>query len=145
MKFPAELAGKEVVFKSHVVNSSIPLLWSRPSMAKAGVVLDLPNDKADILGTWVDLNLTSVGHYAVDIIPKDNRAAEEVLLALPEETKDKENILRKLHRQFGHPREEVMLSLLKKKKCSDKETQKLVATIHENCMTCKQFTHSTMT
>ena len=89
--------------------------------------------------------MTSVGHYAVDIIPKDNRAAEEVLLALPEETKDKENILRKLHRQFGHPREEVMLSLLKKKKCSDKETQKLVATIHENCMTCKQFTHSTMT
>ena len=61
------------------------------------MVLDLPNDKAEILGTWVDLNLTSVGHYAVDIMPRDNRAAEEVLLTLPEETKDKDNVLRKLH------------------------------------------------
>ena len=33
-----------------------------------------------------------------------------------------------------------MLSLLKKVKCSDKETRKMVATIHENCATCKQFT-----
>ena len=60
VKFPADLAGRAVKFKSDVVNSSIPLLWSRPSMAKAGVVLDLPNDKAEILGTWVDLDLTSV-------------------------------------------------------------------------------------
>ena len=59
VKFPAELAGKEVVFKSHVVNSSIPLLWSRPSMAKAGVVLDLPNDKAEILSTLVIMLKTS--------------------------------------------------------------------------------------
>ena len=41
--------------------------------------------------------LDHVGHYAVDIMPKDSKAAEDVLLALPEESKDKENVLRKLH------------------------------------------------
>ena len=46
--FPANLVGKKVLFKSHVVSSNIPLLWSRPSMAKAGTILDLPQDKAQI-------------------------------------------------------------------------------------------------
>ena len=62
VKFPAILAGRKVQIKSHVVESGIPLLWSRPSMAKVGTVLDLPADKAKIMGKLVDLNLTSVGH-----------------------------------------------------------------------------------
>ena len=40
-------------------------------MARAGTVLDLPKDKAKILGVWVDLDLTDVGHYALDIMPLD--------------------------------------------------------------------------
>ena len=69
VKFHGKLAGKDVMFTSHVVKSNIPLLWSRPSMARAGTVLDLPGDRALILGKWVDLNLTAVGHYALDIMP----------------------------------------------------------------------------
>jgi hypothetical protein len=137
--FPATLAGKDVMFRSHVVSSDIPLLWSRPSMAKAGTVLDLPQDKAKIFGEWIDLNRTSVGHYSIDILPKDDKTVEQSLLALPEDGKEKEKVLVKLHRQFGHPREEVMLGLLKKVKCDDKETKEVVTKIHERCKTCKQF------
>ena len=68
--FPANLVGKKVLFKSHVVSSNIPLLWSRPSMAKAGTILDLPQDKAQIYGKWTELILTSVGHYALNILPE---------------------------------------------------------------------------
>ena len=137
--FPARLAGKDVMFKSHVVNSDIPLLWSRPSMAKAGVVLDLPQDKAKIFGQWTDLNMTSVGHYSIDILPRSAESVEECMVTMPEDIKEKERMLIKLHRQFGHPREEVMISLLKKVKRDDEETRKVLTTVHEKCATCKRF------
>ena len=51
--------------------------------------------------------------------------------------KDKEDILRKLHRQFSHPRREVMEGLLNVK--YDKESRKLVTVIHKKCATCKRL------
>ena len=60
VKFPGKLAVKGMIFTSHVVKSNIPLMCSRPVMA--WTVLDLPGDRAMILGKWVYLNLTAVGH-----------------------------------------------------------------------------------
>ena len=140
VKFPGKLAGQDVMFISHVVDSNIPLLWSRPAMARAGTLLDLPGDRAKILGRWVELNLTGVGHYSLDILPRGEEAAEQCLATtLPTDVKEKEATLRKLHRQFGHPRQEVMMGLLKKVNCDDKESRKLVSAIHDNCATCKRF------
>ena len=42
--------------------------------------------------------------------------------------------------QFGHPREEVMTSLLKRVRCKDKQTQKIMEMIHSKCKTFKKFT-----
>ena len=113
VRFPAVLAGKAVMIQTHVVKSSIPLLWSRTSMAKAGVLLDLPGAKAQILGSWVDLELTSAGHYALCIMPmeKDLSKLEKGLAKLPKEMKEKEWKILKLHRQFGHPEKEVWETL----------------------------------
>ena len=127
VKFPGRLAGKDVMFSSHVVQSNIPLLWSRPAMARAGTVLDLPKDRAKILGAWVDLDLTDVGHYALDILPLETVVTEQCLATLPTDVKEKEATLRKLHRQFGHPRQEVMVGLLRKVNCADKEARKMTA------------------
>ena len=44
-------------------------------MARAGTLLDLPGDRANILGKWVELDLTEVGHYALDILPRGKEAA----------------------------------------------------------------------
>ena len=57
------------MFESHMVKSNIPLLWSRPGMSRAGTILDLPGNRAKILGQWVDLNLMAVGHFTLDILP----------------------------------------------------------------------------
>ena len=67
VNFPGRLAGRDMMFMSHVVKSNIPLLWSRPSMSWAGTILDLPGNR--ILGQWVDLNLTAMEHYAIHILP----------------------------------------------------------------------------
>ena len=137
--FPAQLAGRRITFKCHVVNSGIPLLWSKPSMTKAGVVLDLPNDKAKILGLWVDLDLTTAGHYSIDITPGNLTKEELCLLTLPEDKAEKDKTLRKIHRQFGHPLEEVMIRLLKKVNSYDEDTKQLVTAIYVKCKTCKKF------
>ena len=54
-------------FIGRVVKSGIPLLWSRPSMARVGVVLDLLEDQAEILRKEVNLELTIACHYVCAI------------------------------------------------------------------------------
>lgn len=66
-KIPAMIVGREVLIKTDVVNSKIPLLLSKSSMKKAGVKLDLKNDTAEIFGVNVALNETSSGHYYIPI------------------------------------------------------------------------------
>ena len=139
VKFPGKLAGKDVMFLTHMVKGNIPLLWSRPPMSRAGTILDLTCNRAEILGLWVDLNLTAVGHYALDILPKSKEKAEECLVTLPMDPKEKKATLLKPHRQFGHPRLDVMARLLKKVNCDDKEARDIVINIHEHCATCKRF------
>ena len=52
-------------------------------------MLDLPNDKAKILGEWVNFNSTSVGHYALDILPKGELSVEDCLFGLSEDSKER--------------------------------------------------------
>jgi hypothetical protein len=139
VEFPAMLAGRKVTMKCHVVNSSIPLLWSRAGMAKAGVMLDLPNDRAKILGNWVDLDLTGPGHFSLFILPVEWKELETCLLTLPDEKKEKQKVLLKLHRQFGHPRIEVLEALLKKVRADDEDVKEMLKKIYEKCETCKKF------
>ena len=79
----------------HVVKAPIPLLWGKGSMKKAKVLLDLPNNKVKILGEWVNLNLTSIGHYAQDILPKDQLSVEDCLIGLSEALTEKKSEERK--------------------------------------------------
>ena len=65
---PSVIAGKEVMIKTDVVESHIPLLLSRTAFK-----MDLENDSDTIIGKEVALNLTTSGHHC---IPKDK--SEEV-------------------------------------------------------------------
>ena len=137
--FPANLAGKRVRISSHVVRSPIPLLWSKPSMMKARVLLDLPEDRARILGSWTELDTTSAGHHSLSIRPQKEET-EYSLVSLPENDEEKKVVLVKLHRQLGHPRKETMVKLLKNVNCDDKTTRTMVAEINDKCQICKRFT-----
>ena len=63
---PAVIAGKEVIIRTDVVESDIPLLLSRKAM-KTAVKIDLKRDTAMIFGKEIVLNLTSSGHYYITI------------------------------------------------------------------------------
>ena len=47
---PAVIAGKDVMIRTDVEGSDIPLLLSRSAMKTAGVKMDMENDIANILG-----------------------------------------------------------------------------------------------
>ena len=41
VKFPGMLINRKTTFTSHIVDSKIPMLWSRMGMTKAGVILHI--------------------------------------------------------------------------------------------------------
>ena len=91
-----KIADKKVSIITHVVVSDIPLLWSHPSMTKAGVVLDLPSDRAKILERWVDLNVTSAGHYYLNILPQEKRSIQDnCYLELPKNSEEQRKVIPK--------------------------------------------------
>ena len=61
------------------------------------------------------------------------------MFGLSEDSKERMATLKKIHRQFGHPREETMIGLLKNLKCYDPRTKEMLATIHRQCKTCPLF------
>ena len=75
---PAVIAGKEVMIKTDVVESDIPLLLSRTAMKKAAIKMDLENDTATIMLKEVALNLTTSGHYCIPIDKSEEVTVESV-------------------------------------------------------------------
>ena len=69
VKFPGRLANRKVMFTSHIVNSKIPMLWSKTGMSNTRVLLHMNKKGARIFDTWVNLKLTKAGHYAIHILP----------------------------------------------------------------------------
>ena len=39
--FPGKLSNRNIMFTSHIIDSKIPMLWTRTDMANAGVVLHM--------------------------------------------------------------------------------------------------------
>ena len=62
-----KIAGKAVTIKTDVVNSEIPLLFSKESMKCAGTKIDFLEDKVNIFGKDISLHFTSSGHYSIPL------------------------------------------------------------------------------
>ena len=142
MSIPATIAGKKVFIKTDVVESDIPLLLSKESMKRAKVKLDLAHDAAKIFGQPVALNLTSSGHYCIplteDQTPVDSVKAYVVSLHdLPDKEKYKK--LLKLHRQFAHPSEDKLKTLLIDAGVWTAELQTSLSQVYNKCEVCKIF------
>ena len=135
---PAIMAGKNVQIKTDIVESDIPLLLSRSAMKSAGVKLDLENDKANIFGKDVMLNLTNSGHYCIPISNVDVNIENVCSVKLEEmDGKGKYDTLLKLHRQFAHPSMNKLISLLKDAGIWHIDYTEILQKIEESCHLCK--------
>ena len=63
----AVVAGKEVIIRTNVVASDVPLLLLRTAMKKAAIKMDLENDTVSIIGKDVSLNLPTAENYCIPI------------------------------------------------------------------------------
>jgi hypothetical protein len=138
---PASLAGNNVFIKTDVVESHIPLLFSLDAMKKASVVLHTKEDKAEVMGNMVNLNVTSCGHYCLPLINDEiihvDTIQEVMKVDLP--NKDIVKNLKHLHRQFAHPSSEKLSELLKNSNSWKIEYKKIIDDIHDKCETCIKF------
>ena len=64
---PVYLAGLRMIMSTDVVDTDVPLLFSKTFMKNNGFVIDLVNDVALVHGNKVFLNSTSSGHYCLPL------------------------------------------------------------------------------
>ena len=79
-KIPCFMAGRNVMLETDVVHADIPCLLSKPALKRAGTVLRLENDQAEIFGNQIDLDCTSSGHYALQIEDCKSQEDQEILI-----------------------------------------------------------------
>ena len=136
--FPCMLGGTKVRLHADVVKSDIPLLISKDTMKKAGCILDLVNDRVKFFEEWVPCDVTSSGHYTVNL-GSEGVTIKEVALALSGANIDTKKCILKLHRQFGHPTKNRFVSFLKDAGHWKAEYGTVIDELYDNCKTCKLF------
>ena len=135
---PCQLAGKSINIRTDVVKSDIPLLFSKDSMKKAQMKIDLVNDDVSIFGKNIKMLTTSSGHYMLPIYKMPSYDAVCAVL-FSREGADTDGVALKLHRQFAHPTADRLKNLLKNAGKSDPKLFESIAKITEACQTCQRY------
>ena len=135
---PCVLAGKNIKIRTDIVDCNIPLLLSKESMKKAGMVIDTNTDTVMVFGKKIRLSTTSIGHYKLSIVqPPTDAEVEHILLTFGSAGPDA--IATKLHRQFAHPSAERLKKLIKDARQDDEELMEAVEKITKECDICIQY------
>ena len=74
--FPAQIGKEDIMIKSDVIDSDLPLLLSKSAMKKANVKIDFSNDVVNMLNQKINIVFTASGHYTVPI-SKTSQLVEE--------------------------------------------------------------------
>ena len=78
VKIPAVIGRTKCHIDTKVVPVDIPLLLSKASLKRAGAVLDIEHDKAVMFKQPVKIELTSSGHYCVNLKPEVDPEKSEI-------------------------------------------------------------------
>ena len=88
IRAPVMIGTNRYYLRWHVVEAPIPLLWGKESMKKAGVLLDLPKDRARVKGEWMELITAEGSHYGIDLLPRTESTRKFETLVAEEESED---------------------------------------------------------
>ena len=117
VNIPCKIGNVNCTIDTEVVPTDIPMLLSKSSLQRAGTILNLKEDRAEMLNQDIKLELTSSGHYCVNILKdeynEDNIMEHEALIIDEHmSTKETKTLMEKLHKQFGHATADRMKRLL---------------------------------
>ena len=120
-QLPVMIHGKLIRLAVELVSSDIPLLLSKSTMQKCGIVLDFSQNKITAFGRTENLRSTTIGHPIIRVLPRGNEPlAGEVVAEMLEDEKEgkcyhiteiknkkltvqeQRDWIRKVHKQAGH-------------------------------------------
>ena len=151
IKIPGCIGKHNILIEANVVDCELPLLLSKPSLKKAGAVIDFVNDKMLFNGETITLLECKSGHYCVPICNKKNLVSRrkddgaKLIFTVTESTmlgtKDKEMKEKalKLHRQFSHAPAYKLKTLLKNAGFEKKEYFSALDEVCEKCEICIRY------
>ena len=141
VKFPCQLAGKNITITTDVVDSVIPLLLSIKSMKKAGMIWDFQKGIVTVFGKEVLLDVSSCGHHSINIVIPEIKIEEFTFIAkldLNDAELMNKNIYF-LHMQFAHPPKKEFVKLLKNGNYWNDKFTETIENIYKSCKTCEVF------
>ena len=138
VSIPGSIVGRSVQIVTDVVDSNIPLLFSKDSLKAMKAKVDYETDQAVIFGTPISLTKTSVGHHCVSLLP-DTEVHSVINPTVDIISYDS---TLKLHRQYGHPGRLTFVKHLKSAGVWHDELATYVDRIYAECNVCKQFSRT---
>ena len=134
---------KRVLLETDVIDQNIPLLPSKPSMKKANTIPNFNNDTVTMFGRNQKLLFTTSDHYCIPVgshkMAIEKFSSEEVFqkpsitLAIKDlsqkSANEKQEIVRKLHRQFSHCSSDKLKHVIVSSGISDPDILSLVDSI----------------
>lgn len=147
-RIPGRIGQQKILIEANVVSCDIPLLLSKPSLKKAGAVINFNDDTMEFNGEKIKLMECKSGHYCVPICNRkrslDDTNVKVVLTVTAEmlggddESEMKKKAL-KLHRQFAHAPSYKLQTLLKNAGYSKKSFMKVLDKVCETCEVCSRY------
>lgn len=146
VKLPAVIGKKEVSIVTDVIDSDIPMLFSRDSMKKANTKINFKDDTVNMFDVKQKVIITGSGHYAVplnegkEILEKLDSGNANIVLHSQAMNGDKKKIAAKLHAQFSHPTPKRLLQLIKSAGLgNDAELVKCIKDVSDDCKICLEY------
>ena len=140
---PAKIGKTPCNIEVEIIDAKIQLLLSKSLLKKANTLTDLQNDKVTMFDEDIDIQLSSNGYYAIDILPTDTCSFNDINEVLIFENFrsefEKIKVLTKIHKQFAHASIENMRRLLNNASLLNLETSKLIEKVYNSCKTCLIF------
>ena len=87
----------------------------------------------------IELDTISPGHYYIPLKECEINIENVHLVTELKTLQEKENVLKKLHRQFGHPSAQSLKAVLRNAEAIDKECVKIIDHINKTCEVCLRF------
>ena len=145
--FPAKVGNRNIKIQTDVIESNIPLLFSRESLTKAKTKICFDKHIITFLGEKVPLTLSGTGHYLLPLTTKcamtlEPKAKCRLNINLVSENVTKQEMALKLHRQFAHCSAERLIKLLKSAGDpwrNDHDLFKEIEKLDDTCEICKQY------
>ena len=149
--FPAKIGYKNIMIRTDVIDTDLPLVLSKSAVKKANAKIDFSNDTVSMLDQKINIVFTLSGHYAVPI-SKTNQLVEDIcknnqvgqvyltISKLSKKSNDQKfKIANKLHCQFGHASPEKLKKLIKASDVNDQELLDIIDLVDQKCQVCLKY------